>query len=368
MSFAGELKTLPLTDILEWVARRMKTGSLELKRKSTEKRLTFRDGMLHSSFSNDPRETLGQALVREGLIKEEQLFTALLKQEKEGKRLGQLLIGDGLLTEEALKRTLRRNAEEIVYELFLWPDGRFEFREQDVPKDLRISIDVEIPHVLEEGHRRRLEWERLRQKFPSSDITFRILKDGAAGVSEPAPRRILDLAAAGRTLAGIAMETHRSELETARLLEGLLQQGALASSQPSGPGDGSDPVGAIQALLQRAEKRLKEGRYNAALEAYEAVLALDYLNQDAKKGLLAVGEARRRERIARQVPLDKIPVLLLGSVALTKEVFDSQEGFVLSRINGQWDVQSILKLCPIPEVDALAIFARLVDRKIIDMQ
>ena len=88
MSFGGELKTFPLSDILDWVARRMKTGRLELKRKSTEKKLTFRDGLLHSSFSNDPRETIGQALVRERLIKEEQLFTALLRQEQKASGWG----------------------------------------------------------------------------------------------------------------------------------------------------------------------------------------------------------------------------------------------------------------------------------------
>ena len=366
MRFGGELKTLPLTDIFDWIARRMRTGILELKRRSTEKRLTFREGLLHSSFSNDPRETLGQALVREGLVKEEQLFTALLKQEKEGKRLGQILVGDGILTEGDLKRTLRKNAEEIVYELFLWPDGRFDFRAEDVPKDARISLDIEIPYVLEEGHHRRLAWDRLKKKFPSSDIIFKVLKE-APGIDDPGQWKILALAATGKTLAGLALETRRSELETALLLEGLMDMGALEVAEGR-PGEGSDPVGAIQALLQRGERRLNEGRYNAALEAYEAVLALDFLNQQAKKGVVAVGEARKRERAARTVPLDKVPILLIGQMALIQQSFDSQEGFLLSRINGQWDVQSILKLCPMPEVDALAIFARLLERKIIAMQ
>ena len=367
MSFGGELKTLSLADILDWVARRRKTGRLDLKRKSTEKKLTFRDGLLHASFSNDPRETIGQALVRERLIKEEQLFTALLRQEREGKRLGQILIGEGLLTEDALRRTLRHNAEEIVYDLFLWPDGRFDFHEQDIPADLRVSLDIEIPYVLEEGRHRRLEWERLKKKFKSSDITFTVQKE-AEGLEDPAALGILRLAAAGKTLAGISLESRRGEFETALILEGLAELGALVPAQPTGPGDGSDPVGAIHALLQQAERRLKEGRYNAALEAYEAVLALDFLNQEAKKGIIELGEARKRERVARQVPLDKVPVLLIGQVALTREAFDSHEGFVLSRINGQWDVQSILKLCPIPELDALSIFARLLDRKIIELK
>jgi len=54
-------------------------------------------------------------------------------------------------------------------------------------------------------------------------------------------------------------------------------------------------------------------------------------------------------------------------VALASQQFDPHEGFVLSRINGQWDVRSILKLCPIPEEETLLIFSRLVDRGVIDL-
>ena len=41
---------------------------------------------------------------------------------------------------------------------------------------------------------------------------------------------------------------------------------------------------------------------------------------------------------------------------------------MLSRINGSWDVQSILKLCPLPEDDTLSIFARLLDRQVIELR
>jgi len=114
--------------------------------------------------------------------------------------------------------------------------------------------------------------------------------------------------------------------------------------------------------------RLNEGRFDSSLEAYERVLALDGVNQDAKKGLLAVVDARRKAKVAAAIPLDKIPVLRLGAMALASENFDPQEGFVLSRVNGQWDVRSILKLCPIPENDALVIFTRLLERKVIELR
>jgi len=98
------------------------------------------------------------------------------------------------------------------------------------------------------------------------------------------------------------------------------------------------------------------------------VLSLDRLNQQAKKGLIAVVEARNRARTLRAVPREKVPVLKIDLVALTRMSFDPLEGFVLSRINGQWDVQSILKLCPMAEDDALLIFAHLLERNVIDLR
>ena len=40
---------------------------------------------------------------------------------------------------------------------------------------------------------------------------------------------------------------------------------------------------------------------------------------------------------------------------------------MLSRVNGEWDVQSILKLCPMGEEEAMLIFARLLERRLIEL-
>ena len=81
MGFTGDIRTFDIFDLLAWVHGRRQSGTLVLTRRSTKKRFAFRDGALHGSSSNDPRETIGQALVRDGLISEEALFKALLKQE-----------------------------------------------------------------------------------------------------------------------------------------------------------------------------------------------------------------------------------------------------------------------------------------------
>jgi len=367
LGFNGDLTTFDVFDLLAWIQSRRRSGLLVMSRLSTRKRLSFREGAMQWSSSNDPRETLGQALVRERVIDEEALFTALLKQETDTRRLGQILIGDGLLTEEQLMKTLRGNSEALLYDLFLWPDGRFEFLDdaasQPSPSDLRIDLKI----ILDEGRHRRERWRELRERFPTTEMTFRVLKDPAT-VQNPARRQILTLAEKGKTLSAISLESRRAQYDTTLLVAGLCDEGLMVVDHIEAGVAETDPVGLIDTLLAAAAMRLKEGRYDAAMDAYERALALDGVNQAAKKGLLAVAEARRKAKAARKIPLEKVPILKLGAMALAQQHFDPQEGFVLSRVNGQWDVRSILKLCPMPEDDALVIFGRLLDRKVIDFR
>jgi hypothetical protein len=357
---------MPLSDLLEWIHLRRKTGTLHVQRRSTRKRVVFREGSVYSSASNDPRETLGQFLIKDGLIGEEDLFKALLRQEQQGKLLGAILVAEGALTPQQLKRALRANAEESVYDLFLWPDGSFELQEEGFPRDVLINLELDTRAVIREGARRLAHWQAITDCFRSTAVTF-VLRDARRPLEEK-ERPIVQLAGAGKSLAEISLETRRSEYETAAALFSLCESGVLAIGDVREEPTATDVVGAIEGLLKLAEQRFRERRYDAALEAYEEVLALDRLNQQAKKGVVAVGEGRKRERLARRVPLDRVPALRVGSMALAQERFDPQEGFVLSRINGQWNVQSILKLCPMPEEDALVIFVRLLERNVIELR
>jgi hypothetical protein len=367
MAFAGDLHTFDLFDLLSWAMNRRKSGALELTRRSTTKKLSLRDGEVQWSSSNDPRETIGQALVREGLITEEALFGALLKQETDRRRLGEILIGSGLLTEEQLLSTLRSTAQAQLHDAFLWPDGGFSFDDHTTPRAQPTDLGIQLRPVLDEGRHRRELWTQLRRTFTSSELTFRLARDPVS-IQDPALRQIVDLAAWGKTLAAISLETRRSEYETTLLLSGLCDDGILVADRVEAGAPETDPVAVIKAQLSSAAMRLKEGRFDAALEAYEKVLSLDGVNQEAKKGLLAVTEARRRAKAASRVPLEAVPLLKITAVALAQQQFAPEEGFVLSRINGQWDVRSILKLCPMPEDETLLIFTRLLDKQVIGLR
>ena len=368
MSLTGNLRTMSLPDILQWISMGKKTGTLHLERKSVRKRIAFREGTIFSSWSNDPRESLGQFLIRDRLVSEEQLFKALLTQEKEGRLIGSILVSEGMLNEADLLGSLKEKAEETVHDLFLWPEGRFEFKDNELPAEVLIHVEMGVTGVILEGMRRIDEWGRIRAVFPTVRTTFKVGRAPEL-VQDPAERHALGLATAGKSLAEISLQMHRSEFDTASLLFDLYARGIVAVDKAEAETKGAgDPLGAMQELLVKAEEKLKEKRYDEALQAYEEVLALDRLNQNAKKGLIAVTEARSRDRAMRTVPLDKVPVLTMDMADLTRENFDPLEGFVLSRVNGQWDLKSILKLCPMSEEEALLIFARLLERRVIELR
>jgi hypothetical protein len=50
---------------------------------------------------------------------------------------------------------------------------------------------------------------------------------------------------------------------------------------------------------------------------------------------------------------------------IERERIGPQEGFVLSRINGQLDVASIITVCPFREADSLRMIKKLMDAGII---
>jgi hypothetical protein len=367
MPLAGNLRTMPLPDLLQWIVLSRKAGTLLLERFSIKKKILFRDGEIVSSSSNDPRESLGQFLIRERRVTEEQLFRALLRQESEGRPLGSILVDDGVLSEADLKHVLTVKAQETVFDLFLWPDGSFEFLQEELPSEVSVTIAMGVNAVLFEGARRVDEWARIRAVIPTVRASFVAMPTDPSAL-DPVEQEALALAAAGKTLGEIALNLRRSDFDAASVMFGLHERGLVALADPGEETRPLDTIEAIQLRLALAQQRLEQKRYDLALKAYEEVLALDRLNQHAKKGLLAAAEARQRERSRKRVPLDRVPCLLMDFVSLTKQKLDPQEGFVISRINGEWDVGSILKVCPIPEPDALMIFVRLLDRKIVALR
>src|SRR5208337_1643110 len=107
-----------------------------------------------------------------------------------------------------------------VYDVLLRPEGRLRFDEGVQPPEVPVELDLDLDVVLQEWGRRRQQWLAIQSKVPSLQTTFR-LKERTPVVADPRLREVLVLAAAGRTVAEISLETRRSDLDVALALMDL---------------------------------------------------------------------------------------------------------------------------------------------------
>jgi hypothetical protein len=372
---AGNLETMSLPDLLQWASRGQKTGTLVLRQDPVSKKIYFRAGLIVGSSSNDPRDYLGQVLLSEGLINEAHLRAAVEQQGQSGVMLGRILVQAGLVTEARVAAVLRLKAEETIYSLFLWTDATFEFHEGETTPTGQVLISVAVEGILLEGVRRYDTARRIRELLPHNRMvlahTDRPLSPDIAG--KPFPRRLYDLVDGRRTIAEVILEAHASEFNVIQVLYVLFQRRHLGSvgegaappaplpGRPATSADGADEA------VARAEASLKRGDAEEALALLDAVReagvrtpAVQALSQEAERYFV--------ERAYRYyLPPDKIPVLKRPLESLVGESLSPEEFFLVSRVNGTWDLRSIMSISPLREVDALRALKRQRERGVIDL-
>ena len=90
MGISGNLKTMVLSELLQWLSMGQKTGTLVIDNKKVEKRVCFDNGVIISSASTDPKEYLGRFLVNHGFLEadREQMAGLLARPELSGALAG----------------------------------------------------------------------------------------------------------------------------------------------------------------------------------------------------------------------------------------------------------------------------------------
>ena len=139
MSFGGRLETLDLSALLQTLAVGVASGRLTLTRLDRHAVLVLRSGRVVYASGGSAGETLAGRLLREKLVGETELMTALERQHDGTgfRRLGEVLVEMGLLAEGTLQAVVRRRMEELVGELLAWKSGFFRFEPVGEPRRRR---------------------------------------------------------------------------------------------------------------------------------------------------------------------------------------------------------------------------------------
>ncbi len=439
MGISGNLKTMVLAELLQWLSMGQKTGTLVIDNRKVTKRIFFENGMIISSASTDPKEYLGRFLASHGFIPEDTVNEAVARQIAEKQLIGKILVNMGAISEEDLHQMLLLKAEESIYDIFTWEEADFEFLDDVLPSETMIRMQLDVQGLVLEGTRRVDEWERIRDLIPTplhvpvSVVDFDSIED-----IDEIERQILAWVDDDRTVEEISQEAQISLFQVAsafaqqvpygrlkmvrpRIIEVKVevpapeapaqpqappmqaipqQQPMMAYPQapnpvpqqapyahpppsysPSGSGvpvgesgrplhyavpDGGSaapapppPASEAEELVRTAEGALKSGDLVTALKSFRKAKTAPGSNSMIEAAVRN-GESMIQQALEREgVGMESVPKLKCGMDELTKLEISPQEGFMLTRVDGSYNLKSILKMSPMPPLDAQMLFWRL---------
>ena len=371
MAIKGTLKTMSLTDLLQFLAAGRKSGTLKFDQGKITKQVYFKNGMIVGSKSNDPREYLGQVLLHYGKVDDNQLKAAREVQRTTGAKLGEVLVQQGFLTEDEVLGILKTRTLDAIYDLFVWTDGDFEFYDEEPsPEDL-LLIEVEPTNVIMEGIYRIDELARYKSLVPSDRSVLELNAGWTASLKLGKEyRQILYFVEKRMSVAEICYHMHASAFHVYGQLYTLVSEG-VARVTGEVPEGSPPPVAEIEDLPESvtemvwsAERKLEQDP-ETALQIIQKALQQQPNNPEAQSLLPAAEEKYVKHVYASGLSPKSVPQLLVSPSDLTNQQIDPQEGFVLSRINGSWDIQSILSICPFREADCLRMIKKLMERGVI---
>lgn len=275
MALKGNLEDFGTTQLLNLVHLARKTGALQLWRDSKESELYFREGkLIHAIMTGDDGQ-LTSMLVKGGKLSRDQAQAIQVRsKERDDKRLAMILIQNGYVSKEDVVQIATQYILEIVYHLFTWTDGQFNFEADKEPDKTRLVVPIELGNVIMEGSRRVQELERLQDELPDLNIALKFTDRPDAKLRNislsPDEWKIISYVKPTNSIRQIARANSMSEFQIRKIVYGMLQAGLVelirpvdqaAAAQPqtrtAGGGAAAAPAakrGIVNKLIDRIKK------------------------------------------------------------------------------------------------------------------
>ncbi|MCA8922693.1 MAG: tetratricopeptide repeat protein [Planctomycetes bacterium] len=233
------LPFIEITDIIQSLANKRSTGTLELSRDGEPTTyLFFREGMIQHLKAPRSQVILGKALYQLNLIDEADYELTLSDYAQTGRRYGEVLAELGLVSEEGLRQALSFQAREDLQNVLTWKQVQTRFHGSSQPlsdvfseSDLEFELQMGGMSLLMEAARREDEWSLVREHIPHEDDVLRLSAPGAIK-AEDLEVRITLLIDGYRSAYEIADAAPCNTLECLHQLAELVREGKLVTLEP----------------------------------------------------------------------------------------------------------------------------------------
>ena len=294
MAIRGSLKEASLPDVLQLLSMGKKTGCLSVGHRGSFGYIFFDKGRIVYASIVNRRDRLGDMLVKNGMISQDQLDRAVDAQiRRRDKKIGELLVEQRALTNDQLHQFLRVQIEEAVYFLFTWTEGTFNFEPDVMPTEQDTLVSIGPESLLLEGARRVDEWSLIEKKIPTFDIVFEIDRDQLAANEAKLTneqRVVLSLINGVRDVTAIFEESGLVEFDAAKAMYGLATANCIHRIGTSGRYGGqatAAPTGeeSVAEHRQLGLALLRTGMLDDAAREFRRVLQLDENDLESHAGL-----------------------------------------------------------------------------------
>lgn len=368
MSVHGALSTMPAEDVLEWAARRKLSAPLTFEHESTLRSLVVEDGIIVWASSNRRDEQLGVILARSGFVTERALAEALEARVESGVPLGKVLLMSGLISETDLIEILATKIRETVSDIVTWTEGTFEVLPRTGSPSNGVNAQLPIEICLTVARRRTARMQQIMSALGSDDVTFHV----PPGALPPAPdtaglidRSRLWALAGDRHTAGDLAATFRGErFATYDALAAMVESGRLMIDRHQ-----RDRTSSAVELAAGARNRLRQGDRAGALAMATQALHQDPSDEDVRRTFSQVERARVAEIAKQLLARHRVPQLareLSDQLAAELSLSDT-EMELAARVDGRWDLLSLIRSVSVREAEALLAFARLAEVGVVEL-
>jgi hypothetical protein len=380
VSLSGTLDTMSVYELTDWMSRKNATGILTFKRAGITKTMTIESGQVVNAASTDAREYLGQFLINFGVVDEDQLQKAFETQQETKVLLGRILVMTGLAEEKQIHRILELKIRESFLDVFLWDQGNFNFQDGIVPDEPSVvPVSVGLNGLCKEGAARKNFYEEIRTLIPSNACRFVCNQKAIPKDIDPhsANAVMLQLARNEFSAADIILRFHSLDFPILKNLYDMVNHGWLGVTEPTPSTDveidveeilepeaidseaSTDPAGPDRYLMS-AQGAMQKRDYDQAIGILKRGLVDHPYDPDLCEAL-EIAESGLVDALRNDMLSDKcVPYLLRDDLLAISSKWTPAQRYILSRIDGQRNLRSIIMVSPLKEVEALKTFRSLI--------
>ena len=364
LTIAGNLRTMGLGDIVQWLASSRKTGTLIIDGPEFTKKLYFRQGDVVAVASDNPQELLGHYLVGWGRCTSADIESMIKTQDEQPTMLGELAMKHGYVTAEELHAVVTAKTRETLYDLILWDSGDFRFIESNLPDRAFHEIPLPVTAFLFEGYRQRDERSQMMDLVPDT-TAIPILVAVPEDLNNEDMALMMQMDGRG-TIEELALWNRRQVFDVLKLVHRCVQAGLMQVRPSDNSSPLADQISAPWKMTERTLKvRLERGRFldalklvNAAQQKYAPDPAVEVW---VSSMLSQIEQALETEEITGSDILE----LSIELDDLVNLDCDPAEGFVLSRITGMYSIEEVLSQLPGADLNNRVILHNLIRRGLV---